>query len=91
MCSGKFEPTKYEQKNHSEWIKSKSNLLFAKFGLLYFQASVQMVPPRLQSQLFHRHRRLRDHDGNIHGALPLLRDKAARLVRTTEILLLTSV
>ena len=90
MCSGKFESTKYPA-NTPKWGIDKINLLFAKLATLYFQASVQMVPPRLQSQLFHRHRRLRDHDGNIHGALPLLRDEAARLVRTTELLLLTSV
>ena len=83
MCSGKFEPTKYEYEN--------SNLLLAKLATLYFQASVQMVPPRLQSQLFYRHSRLRHHDGNVHGALPLLRDEAARMVRTTELLLLMSV
>ena len=57
---------------------------------LYFQASVQMVPPRIQDQLFHRHRRLRDYDGNVYGAVSLLRDETARLGRDTMILLMSA-
>ena len=60
------------------------------FATLYFQASVQVVPLRVQDQLFHRHRRLRDYDGYVYGAVSLLRDETARLGRDSMILLMSA-
>ena len=60
-------------------ISKNPIVVLTRFFPLPPQVRLQVVPTPLQGLVRHRHRRLRDHDGHLHGPLPLLRRQAARL------------